>query len=98
MYVASKKVCSNYVPGDKHGPVVEVSCFTKNCIKLRFYILLILSTYLKLFQCKKVSEYDQEIPQPHTADQQTALRGRATEQYICKTIIARQPAFSSSSG
>ena len=49
MYVASKKVCSNYVPGDKHGPVVEVSCFTKNCIKLRFYILLILSTYLKLF-------------------------------------------------
>ena len=27
----------------------------------------------------KVSEYDQEIAQSHTADQPTALRGRATE-------------------
>ena len=28
---------------------------------------------------KKVSEYDQKIPQSHTADQPTAPRGRATE-------------------
>ena len=28
---------------------------------------------------KKVSEYDQEIQQSHTADQPTAPRGRATE-------------------
>ena len=28
---------------------------------------------------KKVSEYDQEIPQSHTADQPTAPRGRVTE-------------------
>ena len=27
----------------------------------------------------KVSEYDQEIPQSHTADQPTAMRGIATE-------------------
>ena len=27
---------------------------------------------------KKVSEYDQKIPQSHTADQHTAPRGRAT--------------------
>ena len=27
----------------------------------------------------KVSEYDQEIPQSHTADQPTAQSGRATE-------------------
>ena len=33
-----------------------------------------------LFWLKKgVGEYDQEIPQSHTADQPTALRGRATE-------------------
>ena len=29
---------------------------------------------------KKVSEYDQEIPQSHTADQPTAPQGKATEQ------------------
>ena len=29
---------------------------------------------------KKVSEYDQEIPQSHSADQPTAPLGRATEQ------------------
>ena len=28
---------------------------------------------------QKVSEYDQEIPQPHTADQLMVPRGRATE-------------------
>ena len=28
---------------------------------------------------EKVSEYDQEISQSHTADQPTAPRGRATE-------------------
>ena len=28
---------------------------------------------------RKVSVYDQEIPQSHTADQATAPRGRATE-------------------
>ena len=27
----------------------------------------------------KVSEYDRKIPQSHTADQPTALRGRAIE-------------------
>ena len=28
---------------------------------------------------EKASEYDQEIPQSHTADQPTAPQGRATE-------------------
>ena len=32
------------------------------------------------FSKQNVSEYDQEIPQSHTADQPTALQGRATEQ------------------
>ena len=45
--------------------------------------------------------HDREIPQSHTADQPTALRGRATEhsqqQHTRKTTIAKQPAFSSSS-
>ena len=35
----------------------------------------------------KLSEYDEEIPQSHTADQPTAPWGRATELYICKTIL-----------
>ena len=38
---------------------------------------------------KKVSEYEQKIPQSHTADQLTALWGRATRQR--QTI--RIPAF-----
>ena len=32
------------------------------------------------FATNKVSEYDQEIPQSHTADQIMAPLGRATEQ------------------
>ena len=48
---------------------------------------------------KKVSEYDQEMPQSHTADQPTAPSwGRFTErqqkQDIKKTIKAKQPALS----
>ena len=35
------------------------------------------SSYKHLYE--KVSEYDQEIPQSHTADQPTAPLGRATE-------------------
>ena len=37
-----------------------------------------LSHEIQLF-VQKASEYDQEIPQSHTTDQPTALRGRATE-------------------
>ena len=33
---------------------------------------------LKKLIPEKLSEYDQEIPQSHTADQITLLRGRAT--------------------
>ena len=48
----------------------------------------------------KVREYDQEMPQSHTADQPVALSGRSTEhqqpQYIRKTIKVKQPALSSS--
>ena len=50
---------------------------------------------------QKLSEYDQEIPQLHTADQPTAPRGRASEhqqsQEIRKTFQVKQPALSSSS-
>ena len=45
---------------------------------------------------QKGSEYDQEIPQSHTADQPRASRRRATEhpqqQHTCKTTTAKQPA------
>ena len=34
---------------------------------------------LRIVWTQKVSEYDQEIPQTHTADQPTAPLGRATE-------------------
>ena len=59
--------------------------------------------YLKCMCCDmpkgknnhKVSEYDQEIPQSHTADQPTALSRRATEhlhkQYTCYTPIPHRP-------
>ena len=46
---------------------------------------------------KRASEYDQEIPQAHTADQPMAPRGRATEHRLLqdtrKTVKAKQPAF-----
>ena len=41
---------------------------------------------------KKVSEYDQEIPQSQTADIAMALRGRATQQSR-DTRKTKQPAF-----
>ena len=54
-----------------------------------------------LFICflKKVSEYDQEIPQLQTADNPMALRGRATQpsRDTRKTNLAKQPALSSPS-
>ena len=34
---------------------------------------------VKIVPFQNVSEYDQEIPQSHTADKPTAPRGRATE-------------------
>ena len=48
---------------------------------------------------KKVSEYDQEIPQSQTADKPTAPRGRATQppRDTRKTNQAKQPALSSPS-
>ena len=48
---------------------------------------------------KKVSEYDQEIPQSQTADNPMAPRGRATQpsRDTRKTNSAKQPALSSSS-
>ena len=49
----------------------------------------------------KVNEYDEEVPQSHTADQHTSLRGGATEllqlQYTKKTTEVKKPALSSSS-
>ena len=45
--------------------------------------------YLRGAGEQNVSEYDQEIPQSHTAYQPTTLQ----KIYICKTIIAKQPAF-----
>ena len=57
--------------------------------------------YYKKRLPQKVSEYDQEIPKSHTADQPTAPRGRATkhlqQQDTQKTIKAKQQALSSSS-
>ena len=35
-------------------------------------------SHTKSLLADKKSEYDQEIPQPHTADQHTAPRGRTT--------------------
>ena len=50
---------------------------------------------------EKVSEYDQDKPQSHTADETIAPEGRTTEhpqqQDICKTTKAKQQSFSSSS-
>ena len=51
------------------------------------------------FLQKKVSEYDQDIPQSQTADKPMAPRGRATQQSrdTRKTNQAKQPALSSPS-
>ena len=48
---------------------------------------------------KKVSEYDQEIPQSQTADNPVAPRGRAAQpsRDTRKTNQAKQPALSSPS-
>ena len=48
---------------------------------------------------KKVSEYDQEIPQSQTADNPVALRGKAAQpsRDTRKTNLAKQPALSSPS-
>ena len=45
--------------------------------------------------CKKVSEYDQEIPQSQTADNPMAPRGRAAQpsRDTRKTKLAKQPAL-----
>ena len=43
---------------------------------------------------KKVSEYDQKIPQSHTADQPTAPRGRATRHQEDKQSKATSSLFS----
>ena len=37
---------------------------------------------LRSWAKKKVSEYDQEIPQTHTADQPMTPRGRVTEHVV----------------
>ena len=54
------------------------------------------ATFFLAEKLKKVSEYDQEIPQSYTTDQLTAPRGKATDhpqqQHNCKTTIANQPA------
>ena len=39
-----------------------------------------MSSYIYIFKAKIVSEYDQVIPQPQTADKTKAPRGRATQQ------------------
>ena len=46
---------------------------------------------------KKLSEYDQEIPQSQTADKLMAPRGRATQQLpdTRNPNLAKQPALSS---
>ena len=50
---------------------------------------------------RKVSEYDQDIPQSHTVDQPTTPLGRAREhqqpQHIMKTIKVKQPSLASPS-
>ena len=59
----------------------------------KLYSILCHIVYV-LFYCpyKKVSEYDQEILQSHPADHRAFI-----VKYICKTIIAKQPALSSPS-
>ena len=44
--------------------------------------------YRIVYKQKKASEYDQEIPQLHTADQPMASRGRATEH--CHKALGRK--------
>ena len=77
-----------------HKYVNQSNCFF--VFLNRYWNLL---TPLKAKSSLTVSEYDQEIPQSHTADQPTAPWGRATEhiqsQDIQKTIKAKQPALSS---
>ena len=59
---------------EKHAGPILVLCtdkiFHTNCIYINVSTVIVL----------KASEYDQAIPQSHTADQPMAPRGRATEQ------------------
>ena len=54
---------------------------TKGMVLYEVAVLQLISawTLIFVFQSKKVSEYDHEIPQSHTAGQPTSLWGRATE-------------------
>ena len=78
----------------RKGTLTNQIAFLKN----RYWNVL---TLLKAKSNLKVSEYEHEIPQSHTADQPMAPWGRATEhiqsQDIQKTIKAKQPDFSSTS-
>ena len=57
------------------------------------YSILCHNVYVLIYcPYKKVSEYDQEIPQSHPAYHRAFI-----VKYICKTIIAKQPALSSPS-
>ena len=57
----------------KVGPVL-MSTFKRD----RQLVVRFVQIYKIRFVIKKTSEYDQEIPQSHTADQPMESRGRAT--------------------
>ena len=61
------------------------------------WLLIVIKTEYPL--SKKVSEYDQEIPQSQTADNLTTPQGRATQpsRDTRKTNPAKQPVLSSQS-
>ena len=76
------------------------------CLAIKWLILIYGSqglwymlSIITLLNIKKVSEYDQEIPQSQTADNPVAPRGRATQpsRDARKTNKAKQPALSSPS-
>ena len=43
------------------------------------YLCVRIASLVRWYVIRKVSNYDQEIPQPYTADQPTAPFGRASE-------------------
>ena len=58
---------------DIPGPFeLEVSVYTHGEYGFTSFILLTLKNIHLKMSAQKVSEYDQEIPQSHTADQSTA--------------------------
>ena len=71
-----------FIAFKRHYSCTKISFTLRNAYILVLVVILVSGPEAFRFYTiyrPKVSEYDQDIPQSHTTDQPTILRGRATE-------------------